>query len=217
MGRHKSLLRQGAPGAPDRKATIVPKTVIALVVIGLVWIGYMAWPLYELTALVRAIDARDVSTVARYVNFDRVRASLTEQIASGYIRRSGVQPGPLAQQAIVVGLSVADPVIRKLVSPEALSELLAVGWPVAVVPDPPPGTLGLNSGTLGTAWQVFGASHYGLARFEVSAPMGLPPANRFRLRFQLLAWRWQLVGIILPANIQNLLADELVKAVRERR
>jgi hypothetical protein len=51
----------------------VPKTVIALVVIGLVWIGYMAWPLYELTALVRAIDARDVSTVARYANFDRVR------------------------------------------------------------------------------------------------------------------------------------------------
>jgi hypothetical protein len=91
--------------------------------------------LYELTALVRAIDARDVSTVARYVNFDRVRASLTEQIASGYIRRSGVQPGPLAQQAIVVGLSVADPVIRNLVSPEALSELLAVGSPVAVVPE----------------------------------------------------------------------------------
>src|SRR5712675_1970561 len=95
-------------------------------------------------------------------------------------------------------LAVADPVIRKLVSPEALSELLAVGWPVAVVQDPPPGTLGLNSDTLGTAWQVFGASRYGLARFEVSAPMALPPANRFRLRFQLLAWRWQLVGIILP-------------------
>jgi hypothetical protein len=193
------------------------KTIVALVVIGLVWIGYMAWPLYEFTALVRAIDARDISTVARYVNFDRVRASLTEEIASGYIRRSGVQPGPLAQQAIVVGLSVADPVIRKLVSPEALSELLAVGWPVAVVPDPPPGALGLNSGTLGTAWQVFGASHYGLARFEVSAPIGLPPANRFRLRFQLLAWHWRLVGIILPENIQNLLADEVIKAVRERR
>ena len=95
----------------------MPKTVLALVVIGLVWIGYMAWPLYELTALVRAIDARDVSTVARHVNFDRVRASLTEQIASVYMRRSGIQPGPLAQQAVVVGISVADPVIRKLVSP----------------------------------------------------------------------------------------------------
>jgi hypothetical protein len=76
---------------------------------------------------------RRVSTVTRYVNFDRVRAWLTEQIASGCMRRSGIQPGPLAQQAVVVGLSVADPVIRKLVSPEALSELLAVGWPVAVV------------------------------------------------------------------------------------
>jgi hypothetical protein len=63
----------------------VRKTIAALVVIGLVWLGYIAWPLYDLTALVRAIDARDVSTVVRYVNFDRVRASLTEQIASAYM------------------------------------------------------------------------------------------------------------------------------------
>jgi hypothetical protein len=67
------------------------------------------------------------------------------------------------------------------------------------------------------AWQVFAASHYGIARFEISAPSALPPANRFRLIFQLLAWRWQLVGLRLPENIQNLLADELIKAVRERR
>jgi Protein of unknown function (DUF2939) len=36
----------------------------------------------KLMGLVRAIEARDISTVVRYVNFDRVRASLTEQIAS---------------------------------------------------------------------------------------------------------------------------------------
>jgi hypothetical protein len=47
--------------------------------------------------------------------------------------------------------------------------------------------------------------------------MALPPANRFRLRFQPLEWRWHLVGLTLPENIQNLLADEPVKAVRERR
>jgi hypothetical protein len=35
--------------------------------------------------------------------------------------------------------------------------------------------------TLGTAWQIFGASHYGLGRFEVSAPIELPFENRFRL------------------------------------
>ena len=58
-----------------------------------------------MTVLVRAIDAHDVSTVVRYVNFDRVRASLTEQIASAYVRMSGIQPGPLGQQAVVVGLA----------------------------------------------------------------------------------------------------------------
>jgi hypothetical protein len=129
----------------------------------------------------------------RYVNFERVRASLTDQIASAYVRMSGIQPGPLGQQAVVVALAVADPVIRKLVSPEALSELLAVGWPVAVVQDPPPsGTLGISTATLGTAWQILAASHYGIGRFEVSAPTILPAANRFRLTFHLLSGRWQL-------------------------
>jgi hypothetical protein len=196
----------------------VRKTIAVLVVIGLAWLGYITWPLYELSVLIRAIDARDVGTVVRYVNFDRVQASLTEQIASDYIRKSGIQPGPLAQQAVVVGLSVADPLIRKLVSPEALSEFLAIGWPVAVVPEPPPsGTVGISTGTLGTAWQIFAASHYGVGRFEVSAPTILPPPNRFRLTFHLLSWRWQLVGISLPENVRNLLADAVIKAVRERR
>ena len=77
------------------------KTIAVLVVIGLAWLGYITWPLYELSVLVRAIDARDVGTVVRYVNFDRVQASLTEQIASDYIRKSRIQPGPLAQQAVV--------------------------------------------------------------------------------------------------------------------
>ena len=194
------------------------KTVAALIIIFLVWIGYVAWPLYDLTALVRAIDARDVNTVVRYVDFERVRASLTEQIASAYIRVSGTPTSPLAQQAVVVGLSLADPVIRRLVSPEALSDLLTVGWPVKVVPDPPPpGTLGISADTLGTAWQIFAASHYGIGRFEVSGPTVLSAPKRFRLTFRLLAWRWRLVGITLPENVQNVLANEVIKIMRERR
>ena len=193
------------------------KTIVALVVIALVWIGYTAWPLYELAVLVRAVEARDFSTVVRHVNFERVRVSLTEELVTAYIRRSGIKPNPLAQQAAAAGVSVLSPVVNKLVSPEALSELLAVGWPVAVAGNPPPGTVGITRETLGTAWQIFGASQYGIGRFEVSAPMQLPPANRFRLTFQLLAWRWQLAGIILPENIQDLLADELMKAARQGR
>jgi hypothetical protein len=165
--------------------------------------------------MVRAIDERDLPTVVRHVNFDRVRVLLTEQVVAAYMRRSGVKPNLLAQQAFAAG--ILNPVVNKLVSPEALSDLLAVGWPVAVAPNPPPGTLGINQKTLGTAWQIFGASNYGIGRFEVSAPMELLPPNRFRLTFQLLAWRWQLARVILPENIQNLLADELIKATREGR
>jgi len=193
------------------------KTIVALVVIGLVWIAYTAWPLYELAVLVRAIDARDLSTVARHVSFERVRVSLTEQLVTAYMRKSGLKPNPFAQQAAAAGLSILSPVVNKLVSPEALSELLAVGWPVAIAGNPPPGTLGINRKTLGTAWQIFGASQYVIGRFEVSAPMELPPANRFRLTFQLLAWRWQLAGILLPENIRDLLADELIKSTRQSR
>jgi hypothetical protein len=74
---------------------VMRKTIITLVIIALVWIGYIAWPLYELAVMVRAIDDRDLATVARHVNFDRVRVSLTEQVVAAYMRRSGIKPNLL--------------------------------------------------------------------------------------------------------------------------
>jgi hypothetical protein len=190
------------------------KTIATLVVLGLILIGYTAWPLYDLFVLVRAIETRDVGTVTRHVYFDRVRISLTDQVVAAYVRRTGIQISPLARSMAAAALSIADPVVKKLISPEALSELLAVGWPVAVVPDPPPGTIGITRSTMGTIWQVFANSEYGLGRFEVAAPAALPPQQRFGLTFRLLQWRWRLVAVTLPENIQNLLADELIKATR---
>jgi hypothetical protein len=49
----------------------------------------------------------------------------------------------------------------------------------------------------------------------VAAPAVLPAQQRFRLEFRLLQWRWRVVGVILPENIQNLLADELIKAMQK--
>ena len=190
------------------------KTIATLVVLGLILIGYTAWPLYDLFVLVRAIETRDVGTVTRHVYFDRVRISLTDQIVAAYVRRTGIQMSPLARSMAAAALSIADPVVKKLISPEALSELLAVGWPVAVVPDPPPGTIGITRSTMGTIWQVFANSEYGLGRFEVAAPAALPPQQRFGLTFRLLQWRWRLVAVTLPENIQNLLADEVIKVTR---
>ena len=190
------------------------KITVTSLALAVVWIGYTAWPLYDLLVLIRAIEVRDVETVKRHVYFDAVRRSLSSQLIAAYMRRTGNKVSPLAQSMAATALGIADPVLNKLVSPEALSELLSVGWPVTVVPSPPPGTVGISMNTIGTVWQIFGNSEYGFGRFEVSAPSALPQPQRFVLTFRLLQWRWQLADISLPETIQNVLADELIKTMK---
>jgi|SRR5262245_11932580 len=165
------------------------KTIATVIILGLIWIGYIAWPLYNLLVLVRAMETRDIDTVTRGVYFDAVRASLTSQVVAAYGRRTRINIGRLGQSVAARALGIADPIVQKLISPEALSELLRVGWPATVVSDLPPDTVGITSGTIGTIWQIFENSQYGLGRFEVTAPSVLPQQQRFRLTFRLLRWR----------------------------
>src|SRR6266851_8329876 len=96
------------------------KTIATVIILGLVSIGYTAWPLYDLLVLVRAIETRDVHTITRHVYFDRVRVSLTNQVVAAYVRRAGIQISPLAQSMAASAFGIADPILKKLVSPEAL-------------------------------------------------------------------------------------------------
>jgi hypothetical protein len=189
------------------------KTIAALLVLGLAWAGYIAWPLYELLVLVQAIETRDVGTVTRHVYFDAVRISLTNQIVDAYVRRTGIQIGPLRRN--IAAAAITNPVVEKLISREALSQLFTIGWPVTVMPNgPPPGTIGITTNTIGTIWQIFGNSEYGFGRFEAVGPAALSRQQQFHLTFRLLQWRWRLVAITLPENIQNLLGDQLAKTLR---
>src|SRR5215813_15213910 len=142
------------------------KTLIIVAILGFVWIGYLVWPVYDLLVVTRAIETRDVDTVAQHVYFDAVRISLTNQVVDAYIRRTGVEIGPLRRN--IAAAAIANPVVEKLISREALSQLLTIGWPVTVVPDgSPPGTIGITTNTIGTIWQIFANSEYGIGRFEV--------------------------------------------------
>jgi hypothetical protein len=190
------------------------KTILTLVVLGLGWLGYVAWPLYDLHVLVRAFETRDVATVTRYVYFDSVRRSLAEQVVAAYVRRSGMHVSPLVQGMAGAAFAIADPIVGKVISPEALSQFLTTGWPVTVVPEVPKDAVGISSKSLGNAWQVFVASEYGLGRFNVSLPQSLSPPRRFGFEFRLLQWRWRLTGLILPESVQNALADELAKILK---
>jgi hypothetical protein len=46
------------------------KMIVTLIVLGLLWLGYVAWPLYDLYVPVRAFEMRDVETVTKHVYFD---------------------------------------------------------------------------------------------------------------------------------------------------
>src|SRR5262249_37969476 len=131
------------------------KTIATVVTLVLVWIGYTARPLYDLLVLVHAMETRDVGTVTRHVYFDAVRASLTQQVVAAYVRRTRINISPFAKSRAAGTLGIANPIVQKLISPEALSELIGIGWPVTVGSDPPPGTVGITERTIGTIWQIF--------------------------------------------------------------
>jgi DUF2939 family protein len=184
------------------------KTIVAFVILGLLWVGYLAWPLRDLYAVTRAVEGRDVAAVMRNVDLHRVRQSLTQQIVDAYLKRTGTRIGPLAQGA---ALAIADPIVARVVSPQALAELLRAGWPIEVLPDRPSDAAGLSFAALGTLWDLFDSAEFGIGRFEVAVPVTFPRQRAFILRFRLAHWRWRLTAIELPQHIRELLADEVMK------
>src|SRR5205085_9136459 len=109
---------------------------------------------------------------------------------------------------------LADPIVNKLITPDAFTERLRTGWPRAVVPEPASDTTGITLAGLGRFWQLFAASEYGIGRYEVSVPVGAPPERAFVLQFRLAQWRWQVAAVRVPEPIRLLLADELIKSTK---
>src|SRR5262249_30633143 len=148
------------------------------------WIAYVASPFFTLYRMVRAIEARDAQALSQDINFIQLRNSLSGQIVEAYVRRSGMQLSPLAQTVVGSALAIADPIVDKLISPQAIATLMAAGWPTTVLPEAPSGAVGISTQTLGTAWQIFIASRYGLGRAEIRVPASFPRPQRFGLQLR---------------------------------
>jgi Protein of unknown function (DUF2939) len=61
------------------------------------------------------METRDVDTATRYVYFDAVRVSLTNQVVAAHLRRTKINVSPLAQSMAARALGIADPIVKKLV------------------------------------------------------------------------------------------------------
>src|SRR5437016_12540033 len=162
------------------------KTIVTIIVLGLIVLGYVAWPFYDLFRFINAADRGDVAEVGRSVDFPAVRQSLAQQIVIAYFQRTGARINPLLQgMATSAAASVADPIVAKLMTPEALIDFLKNGWPTTAFPDGgPPDIVGISSASFGTAWQTFASTEYGFGRFDVVVPITAPPERQFNLRFR---------------------------------
>ncbi len=174
--------------------------------------GYWAWPFVDLRALAAALEAGDVTAINEDLDYARLRRSFTEQIIGAYLRVTGraSKLGALGPLATAVGASIVDPWVSEIINPENLAQLLRGGTVSSDL-----GTVSFQFGDLPSslklAWTAWLSSEYGFGRFSMRLPPGAAETNQFRLRMQLLRWRWKVTGIDLPEKLRDQIAGELAK------
>jgi len=105
-----------------------------------------------------------------------------------------------------------EPVIARLLSPAALVDLLRNGWPVELSSGRAGGGFsGVTSANLGTVWQLYVNSRYGIGTFEAFVPAELPQAHRFGLGLRLKNWTWKLDSIELPQQLRIAIVQEILQ------
>jgi hypothetical protein len=191
-------------------------TVRIVVVFVVLWAAYYVWPYVGVRSLVQAVRKHDVAAVNERVNFPALRQSLTTQIIATYLRVTGKEArlGQFRDLAIAATSSIADPIVTQLISAEALTDLLASGWPTAVLPEKLPQLRGLSSGAVGSVWQVLANSDHGLRTFALAVPANVAPEFQFKLRFKLSGWTWKLYDVRLPEELTTRLTREMIRTVK---
>jgi hypothetical protein len=193
------------------------KRIIICLTIVLVAVGYLlASPFVGLAHLRSAIDARNASALSERIDFQRLRNSLGQQIVSTYLKITGksAQLGQLGTSiATGVGASMADPLLADLVNPEMMLDLLS-GSGVSTASLQIPAGLGpFSKDAVGSAWQIFINTEYGIGNFYIRLPTSTAATEQFRLRFQVLQWNWKITAIDLPERLRVELAKELQRRI----
>jgi hypothetical protein len=161
-----------------------------------------------------AVETKDAAALTERIDFPALKRSFTKQIAQEYLKLTGKKL-PLNALARRVVVSVADPIVARLMTVRALLDLLGkgkagenTGVPVERAP--------FASGSLSNLWQVWLDSDYLGPDFYVYLPPNKSREEQFRVHLRSLGWRWQMVGLDLPDDLKQHLARELIKLSPER-
>ena len=186
------------------------KAVIAVLVVFVLFVGWSVWPFVGLYDLARAAQSGDVARVEERVDFPALGRSLSSQLAQTYVRIAGMPP---ERGGLLAGIAsaVADPIVARLITRVALSQVVQTGWPNEILGDRPPDLPRIDWSALGTAWRLYANAEYGVGEFRVWLPVDQPRARQFRVRLSLRGLTWKLTGLDVPQELQERLARELLK------
>ena len=160
------------------------KTVVIVVLLALAWLGYVAWPIYTLAVLARAIEAGDIATAMRHVDLPAVRQSITDQVVDTYLKLTGKTASPLLRGAVTGAAgSIADPIVGQIVVARGdRQSSCATAGRLRCCRIARPAWRGLSSAALGSRGRSSPQREYGIRRFEIEVPPSLPRERRFVAR-----------------------------------
>ena len=184
----------------------------------LAWAAFMVSPFVALYRLAQAVEARDMAAINERVNFHALRLSLSKQIVSEYLRTvgRGQELDSFERNlATSAGATLADPLVARLVTPEAVLSLLSGRLPPEASPGRPSKLSGrpLHVDSLSAALRIFMASQSrGFRSILVALPDGPPKAEQVRLHLRLSGTAWRLLGVELPQVMLTALVKQLPRA-----
>lgn len=88
--------------------------VAAIVAAGLAAYMYFASQLVALNGMKSALEQRDHEAFSAYIDFDKLRASLREELAAQAAINAAESDNPFEQMGIAAGAAIADPLIDRL-------------------------------------------------------------------------------------------------------
>ncbi|WP_073981471.1 DUF2939 domain-containing protein [Erythrobacter donghaensis] len=92
----------------------------SVIVVGFAAYMYFASPLVALDGMKTALEQRDHEAFSAYIDFDKLRSSLREELAAQAAINAAESDNPFEQMGIAAGAAIADPLIDRLVTPTAI-------------------------------------------------------------------------------------------------
>ena len=184
-----------------------------ILTLGILLSVYLASPLIALHSIASAVVSKDAVALTERIDFPALRRSLRNQLVDEYLKLTGKKL-PLHAIGKRVIVSVADPVVVRLMTVRALLDLLGkadAGERAKLPLERAP----FASASSKSLWQLWLDSDYRGRSFYVYLPPTKSRAEQFRAHLRIIRWRWQIVGLDLPEDLKEHLARELAKLTEE--